>query len=156
MSRFHSISIHHPSGECPPIVNDVVCSDRPLISHLHVAPQMDKESRTRSSRGVSSLSLRLFALGLRANNRRLLEPCCLGGSQLMNLRYLHSADSCSRRLSLVFLLPDFLCYVLHPLICSSLEGGLISFFFAVGATCCFYFPMLLSRVSLLAAYGCST
>ena len=35
-----------------------------------------------SHAGESSLSLRLFALGLRANNRRLLEPCCLGGSQL--------------------------------------------------------------------------
>ena len=40
-----------------------------------------------SSHGDSSLSLRLFALGLRANNRRLLEPCCLGDCQLMKLRY---------------------------------------------------------------------
>ena len=41
----------------------------------------------RSSHGDSSLSLRLLALGLRANNRRLLEPCCLGDCQLMKLRY---------------------------------------------------------------------
>ena len=40
-----------------------------------------------SHAGESSLSLLLFALGLRANNRRLLEPCCLGDCQLMKLRY---------------------------------------------------------------------
>ena len=65
---------------------------------------------------------------------------------------LYSADSCSRRLSLVRLLPNFLGEVLR----TSLEGCLISFFFAeVGDTCCFHFPMLLSHLSLLAAYGCS-
>ena len=36
----------------------------------------------RSSHGDSSPSLRLFALGLRANKCRLIEPCCLGGSPL--------------------------------------------------------------------------
>ena len=34
----------------------------------------------RSSPGDISPSLRLFALGLRANKCRLMEPCCLGGS----------------------------------------------------------------------------
>ena len=34
----------------------------------------------RSSHGDSSPSLRMFALGLRANKCRLMEPCCLGGS----------------------------------------------------------------------------
>jgi len=34
----------------------------------------------RSFRCDGSPSLRLFALGLRANNVRLLGPCCLGGS----------------------------------------------------------------------------
>ena len=34
----------------------------------------------RSSHGDSSPSLRLFALGPRANKCRLMEPCCLGGS----------------------------------------------------------------------------
>ena len=64
---------------------------------------------------------------------------------------LYSADSCSRRLSLVRLLPNFLGEVLR----TSLEGCLISFFFAVGVTWCFHFPMLLSGLSLLAAYGYS-
>jgi len=40
-----------------------------------------------SHAGESSLSLRLFALGLRANNRKLLEPCCLGRSQLSLVVY---------------------------------------------------------------------
>ena len=39
---------------------------------------------------------------------------------------------------------------------SSLRGCLISFFFAVGDTWCFHFPMFVSPFSLLAAYGCST
>jgi len=34
----------------------------------------------RSFHGDGSPSLRLFALGLRANKCRLIEPCCLGGS----------------------------------------------------------------------------
>jgi hypothetical protein len=34
----------------------------------------------RSSHGDSSPSLRLFALGLRPNKCRLMEPCCLDGS----------------------------------------------------------------------------
>jgi len=68
---------------------------------------------------------------------------------------LYSADSCSRRLSLVRLLPNFLGEVLR----TSLEGCLISFFFAVGVTWRFHFPSTCRcclRLSLLAAYGCST
>jgi len=34
----------------------------------------------RSFHGDGSPSPRLFALGLRANKSRLMEPCCLGGS----------------------------------------------------------------------------
>ena len=107
----------------------------------------------------SSLSLRLFALGLRANNRRLLEPCCLGGCRLMKLRYCSPFGGSPWYVYfLVFLGPRPTYFSLLFVFFLIVIGGcLISFiFFAVGVTWRFHFPMLLSRLSLLAALGCST
>ena len=66
----------------------------------------------RSFHGDGSPSLRLFALGLRANKSRLMEPCCLGGSSFsfididqargVLLFVFLTAVSCSQRLSLIF------------------------------------------------------
>ena len=104
--RCHSFT-HHHSGQCLPLVNDA------RIFAICMLPCR------RSSHGDISLSLRLFALGLRANNRRLL----------WNL---------SRRVSigegplLSWVFTDFLGYV-HPFLCTSLAGVLHSFcFFARG------------------------
>ena len=68
----------------------------------------------RSFHGDGSSSLRLFALGLRANKSRLMEPCCLGGSPS---RFIDQARGvllfvffyCSQRLSLIFIFCFLIC-----------------------------------------------
>ena len=75
-----------------------------------------------------------------------------------NKKLLLGRRACSDRFLFCFvLLFKRACGVSDPQnVFSSLKGCLISFFFAeVGDTCCFHFPMLLSHLSLLAAYGCS-
>jgi len=96
-----------------------------------------------------SPSLRLFALGLRANKGRLLGPCCLGGSPS---RFIDQARGvllfvffyCSQRLSLIFIF-CFLIFSLPIFFCFSLWRG---FFFCCWChvTCRLFSCLLLASV----------
>ena len=95
----------------------------------------------RSSHGDSSPSLRLFALGLRPNKCRLMEPCCLDGSPFSFIDQARGV--------LLFVLLLTLCRFL-------LSAALldISFCFLIFLFFCFSlwrgsFLLLVSRVSFL-------
>ena len=94
----------------------------------------------RSSHGDSSPSLRLFALGLRANKCRLMEPCCLGGSPFSFidqgrgvLLFVLLLTLCRFLLSAALLDISF-CFLIFLFFLLLLVEG---FFFAVGVTCFF-------------------
>ena len=94
-----------------------------------------------------SLSLRLFALGLRANKGRLLGPCCLGGSPS---RFIDQSRGvllfvfyCSQRLSLISYFASYIIFFSYFLLLLLVEG----FFFccsAVGVTWRIVFSLVFS------------
>ena len=91
--------------------------------------------------GERDPSLRLFALGLRANKCRLMEPCCLGGSPFSFIDQARSV--------LLFVLLLTICRFLLSAARRDISFCFLIFLFSFASPCGGVLLLLVSRVSFL-------